>query len=126
MREAVFFEVLLDLRKAYNVLDWERALDLLTLYEVGTRTFQLLRKYWYQLTMVAKAGGYFMHPFKGYRCVIQEYPLYPKIFNVVVYYVIRHWVIVVTPNEAGMVGIGLTIIDLEPYFYDDDSLVAST
>ena len=49
----------------------------------------------------------------------------PTIFNVVVDVVIHHWVTVVTPAEVGMGGLGLTIIDLEEYFYADDSLVAS-
>ena len=40
--------------------------------------------------------------------------------------VIRHWVTVVTPIEAGTGGLGLTIIDLADYLYADDGLVAST
>ena len=43
MREAVLFEVLLDLRKVYDALDLERALDLLAAYEVGPRTVRLLQ-----------------------------------------------------------------------------------
>ena len=90
MREAVIFKVFLDIWKAYNTLDRERALDLLILYGVGLRTVQLLRTYWDQLTMVAKAGGYFVHPFKRYRGVTQVNPLYPTIFNLVVDAVICH------------------------------------
>ena len=37
-REAVLFEVSLDLRKAYCHLDWERALELLAAYGFGPRT----------------------------------------------------------------------------------------
>ena len=40
--------------------------------------------------------------------------------------VIHHWVMVVTPTEAGMGGLGMTIIDLAYYFYADNVLVAST
>ena len=65
-RKAVLFEVFLDIQKAYDALDRERSLGLLTAYGVGPRTVQLLRTYWDQLTMVAKAGGYFGRPFKGY------------------------------------------------------------
>ena len=46
MEEAVLFEVFLDLQKAYDCLDRERSLDLLTAYGVGPRTFRLLRMYW--------------------------------------------------------------------------------
>ena len=51
--------------------------------------------------MVAKADGYFRRLFKGYQGVMQGDPLLPKIFNVVMDSVIRHWVTVVTPTEAG-------------------------
>ena len=59
VRYSVLFEVFLDLHKAYDALDRERALDLLSVYGVGPRTVQLLRTYWDRLTMVDKAGGYF-------------------------------------------------------------------
>ena len=74
--------------------------------------------------MVAKAGRYFRHPFKGYRGVMQGDPLSSMIFNMVVDAVICHWVTVVMPTEAGRGGIGQTIIDLEAYFYADDGIVA--
>ena len=76
--------------------------------------------------MVARAGGYFRRLFKEYQCMTQGDPLYPTIFNMVVYAVIRHWVKVVTPTEAGTGGLGLTIIDLVAYFYDNNVLVALT
>ena len=76
--------------------------------------------------MVAKAGGYFGRPFKGYQGVTQGYSLSPTIFNVVVDAVICHWVTVVIPTEAGTGGLGLTIIVLAGYFYADYVLVAST
>ena len=126
MREAILFEVFLDLWKTYDDLYRERALDLLASYRFGPRTVQLLRTYWDRLTMVANFGGYFRRPFKGYRCVTQGDPLPPNIFNVVLDTVIRHWVTVVTPTEAGTGVIGLTIIDLAAYFYANDGLVAST
>ena len=76
--------------------------------------------------MVDKAGGYFGFPSKGYRGVMQDDYLYPTIFNVVLDAIICHWVMVVTPIEAGMGGLGITIIDLAAYFYANDGLVAST
>ena len=76
--------------------------------------------------MVDKAGGYFRRLFKGYRGVKQGNSLYPKIFNMVVDAAIRHWVMVVTPSEAGTGGLGIAIIDLVAYFYADNDLVVST
>ena len=76
--------------------------------------------------MVSNADGYFGRPLKGYRGVTQGNPLYPTIFNVVVDSVIRHWVTVVAPTDAGTVGLGLMIIDLEEYLYAGDGLMSST
>ena len=45
---------------------------------------------WDGLTMVARAGGYYTPPFKGYCGVPNETPSPPAIFNVVVGTVIRH------------------------------------
>ena len=42
MREAVLFEVFLDIQKAYDALYRERSLDLLEAYGVGPRTVRLL------------------------------------------------------------------------------------
>ena len=49
IREAVLFEVFLDLRKAYDTFDQERTLDLLTTYKAGPMTVRLLRTYWDRL-----------------------------------------------------------------------------
>ena len=76
--------------------------------------------------MAAKAGGYFGRPFKGYQGVTQGDPLYPTIFNVVVDDVIRRWVTVVKPTDAGTGRLGLTIIYLAAYFYAENVLVVST
>ena len=48
--------------------------------------------------MVAIARGYYCPPFKGYHGVTQGDPLSPTIFNVVVYAIIRNWVMEVDPT----------------------------
>ena len=75
--------------------------------------------------MVARAGGYFGLPFKGYRVVTQGDPLSPTLFNVVVDAVIRHWVTVVASTKEGMGGLDLLIQDMTTYFYTNDGLVTS-
>ena len=57
---------------------------------------------------------------------MQGEPPSPTILNVVVDAIIRHWVMVMTPTEAGIGGLGLTIIYLADYFYTNDGLVALT
>ena len=57
MREAVLYEVFLDLQKAYDALDWDRRLKIIGAYGVGPRALGLLRTYWARLTTVVRAGG---------------------------------------------------------------------
>ena len=57
MRETVLHSIFLNLRKAYNNLERYRCLDILSGYGVGARTLRILRTYWAQIQMAAKAGG---------------------------------------------------------------------
>ena len=73
--------------------------------------------------MVAKAGGYFGIPLKGYRGVTQVNLLSPMFFNVVVGAVVCLWVTVVVPTQEYMEGPSLSIQDLAAYFYTKYGLV---
>ena len=84
--------VFLNLYRAYDALDSSRCLEILYGYGVGPQAFRILRTYWGRMSMVAKAGGYYGSEFQVFRRVTQGYPLYPTIFNFVVYVVVRHWV----------------------------------
>ena len=75
---------------------------------------------------MARDGGYFGLPFKGYHSVIQGDPLSPTIFNVVVDAVIHHLVTVVVPNADGLEGQDLLLGELAEYFYANNNLVTST
>ena len=97
MREKVLHAIFIDLRKAYDDLDRDRCLDILAGYGVGPRTLRILRTYWVQLQMSAKAGGHYGLVFQSHRGVTQEYSLSSKIFNVVFDAVIQHWLALVTP-----------------------------
>ena len=44
-REAVIFEVFLDIQKVYDALDRDRCLGIMAAYGVGPRAIRLLRKY---------------------------------------------------------------------------------
>ena len=66
MSEEVIYAVFLNLRKAYNALDRYGFLDILDLYDVGLHSISLIHTYWYRLIMVARPGGCYGDPFKGY------------------------------------------------------------
>ena len=65
MREEVLYGIFLDLAKAYYTLDRSRSLEILKGHGVGKRVRRLLREYWDNSTMVARAGGYYGTGFKG-------------------------------------------------------------
>ena len=120
----ITFKVFLDLQKAYDDLDWYRFLDILRAYGVDSRTIGLLWIYWGKLTMFARACGYFGIPLKGYRGVAQVNPLSPTLFNLFIDAVICHWVMVVASTKDVREELGLSILDLEAYFYSNNGLVA--
>ena len=91
-REEVLYVIFLDLHKLYDALERSRCLEILEGCGVGPQARRLLRAYWGEMTMVARAGGYYKEAFKGARGVTQGDPLSPIIFNVVVDVVVRHWV----------------------------------
>ena len=118
--------IFLDLTKAYDALDRSRSLEILKGYGVGERVRRLLREYWNNTTMVARAGGYYGTGFKGGRGVTQGKPLSPTISNVVVDAVVCHWVTLAvteaeTRGERGREGRHQAAL-----FYADDGMIASS
>ena len=90
--EKVLYIIFLDLHKAYDALERSRCLEILEGYGVGPQARRLLQTHWRRLTMVERAGRYYGTAFWGAQGVTQGDPLSPTIFNVVVYSVVRHWV----------------------------------
>ena len=56
MRETVLHAILLDLHKAYNDLDRDRCIDILSGYGVDIRMLRILWTYWVWFHMAAKVG----------------------------------------------------------------------
>ena len=59
LREEVLYMILLDLHKAYEDLERSRCLEILEGYGMVPRPRRPLQTYWRQLTVVARAGGYY-------------------------------------------------------------------
>ena len=93
---------------------------------MGPRTLLILQTYRVRLQMAAKAWGHYGTAFQIHRRATQGHPLSPTIFNVVVDYVIRHWVTVPPPPQEGSgQGLGMSIHTLSALFYTNVGLVAS-
>ena len=57
MKVEVLYDIFLDLYKAYNDLDSDTCLGILTAYGVGERAIYPIQRYWDRLTMVDQGGG---------------------------------------------------------------------
>ena len=100
-------------------------MDILVGYDIRPRMDRLLCLYWEHLLIVAQVGHYYSAPFRGLRGFTQGYPLSPTIFNMVVVSVMRHWVILVAGEEAGLDGFGRAIQWISAFFYAGDRLLTS-
>ena len=90
MREAVLYEIFLNLHKYYDALDCYKCLEILVSYGLVPRALRLLWTYWGWITIVDKSRVYYEPLFKGFHGVTQGDPLSPTIFNVVVDSVMSH------------------------------------
>ena len=86
-----FYGVFLDLRKAFDVMGWERCILLLEGCGVGPRMIWMIHGYWHNAIIVCRAAGYYGQAFKAGRGVTQGGPLSAKLFNIVVDAVIWEW-----------------------------------
>ena len=80
-----------DLKKAYDALDWERTLKILAAYGVGPKLLALQKHFWETATLVCRAGGNYGEMFGAKRGVTQGGPLLSLMFNVCVDAVVREW-----------------------------------
>jgi hypothetical protein len=102
MEQEPLYQVFVDLRKAYDHLDQERCLAIMTGYRVGPKLLRLQTKFWDQAEMVCHAGGgSFGKPFHAFRGVTQGGPLSSLMFNVIcVDAVIREWLRLTLSEET--------------------------
>jgi hypothetical protein len=100
MEQEPLYQVFVDRRKAYDHLDQEQCLAIMTGYGVGPKLLRLQTTFWKQAQMVCRAGGSFGKPFGASRGITQGGPLSSLIFNVCVNPVIREWLWRMIDKEA--------------------------
>ena len=91
IEQVPFYGVFIDLKKAFDAVDWERCLSILEGHGVGPNMRQLIRHFWDEATNVCRALGNYSTPFKAGQGVTQGGPLSAKLFNIMVDAVVREW-----------------------------------
>ena len=119
MEQEPLYQVFVDLRKAYDHLDRERCLAIMTGYGVGPKLLRLQTKFWEQAQMVCRAGGSFGKPFRAYRGVTQGGPLSSLMFNICVDAVIREWLRRTMDEEAANGRFAEACREIVAFFVDD-------
>ena len=106
--------IFIDLKKAYDTLDREAAIRILSGYGVGPNIIRILRAIWKNDLMVPRQAGYYGKQFRAYRGVRQGDIISPLIFNIMVDCVIRHWRHCSTNAEDSVI------------FYADDGMLGGS
>jgi hypothetical protein len=91
VEQELLYQIYLDLKMAYDTLDWMWCLKILAGYGVETKLLHLQKQFWDNAKMVCCAGGNFGEPFAASRDVTQEGALSRIMFNVCVNTVVREW-----------------------------------
>jgi hypothetical protein len=86
-----FYGVFLDLKKAFESMDWECCIMILEGYGACPWMIRLIQGHWGDAIMVCRSSGNYGTPFKAGRGVTQGGPLSAKLFNILVDAVACEW-----------------------------------
>ncbi len=119
------YQIYVDLKKAYNVLDREQTLNILVAYGVGPKMLRLQKHFWDTAKLVCHAGGKYGEPFNAKRGITQGGPLSSLMFNVCVDAIVREWLCQTLDKDIARDGIGNRVAKMLVAFYVNNGLVAS-
>ena len=123
--QEAWYQIFLDLRKAYDAMDRGRCLEILAGYGVGPKLIRLLSHFWAEAKLACRTGGYYGSVFSAGRGVTQGGPFSPRIFNVVVDAVVREWLRQSLGEEAARHGLGDLVATIMVAFYADDGVLSA-
>ncbi len=91
IEQALFYRVFINLKKAFDAMDWEQCLFILEGHGMGPSMRHLIRHIWDMATNVCHASGNYGTLFKTGHGVTQGDPLSAKLFNIMVDTMVRDW-----------------------------------
>jgi hypothetical protein len=112
-----WYQIFLDLTKAFDSIDRERLLKVLAQYGVGPRIIRLLRNFWGKHLYVPRQSKYYGRHFKGEHGTTQGDVISGTLFNILIDAIIRHWYEEVSLIET----VGIARTDTHLMWYVDDS-----
>ena len=86
-----YFQIFLDLAKAYDSIDRDRLLDVLAGYGFGPNMLRVIRRVWTNASLVLRQMGYFGCPIESDRGIWQGDILSPLFLNILVDCILRLW-----------------------------------
>jgi hypothetical protein len=89
IEQAPFNGVFVDLKKAFDAMDWEQCLLILERHGMGSNMCRLIHHFWDEATNVGQASRNYGMPFKAGCGVTQGGPLSAKLFNLMADAVVR-------------------------------------
>ncbi len=119
------YQIYIDLKKAYGVLDREQTLDILEAYGVGPKMLRLQKHFWDTAKLVCRAEGNYGESFNAARGITQGGPLLSLMFNVCVDAIVREWLCQMLDKDIARDGTGNQAAKILVAFYVDDGLIAS-
>ncbi len=114
------YQIFIDLRKAYNHLNQEKCLEIMTGYGVGPKLLRLQTQFWTQAEMICRAGGSFGKPFAAFWGITQGGPLSSIMFNVCVDAMIREWLRRTINEDAASRVFSEACREIVAFFVDDE------
>ena len=117
------FQVFLDIRNAYDSLDKEKFLEVLSGYGVGKNLIPLLKSYWERHRIAPNTGKFLRNEFRTGRGLTQGYPTSPMTFNIVVSAVVHKVLYVVCGPQEAKHGLGWAAGERNVIFYSGDGMI---
>ena len=108
-----YFQLFLDVAKAYDLLNRNRTLDVLKARGVGPHTLEFLRINWERSMMFPRSNGYYGKPIHSECGTYQGDVLSPLLFDIILDCILREW-------HRQMRELARKQIDMDLLFYADD------